>query len=363
MITKDIAIIGAGPVGIFASFQAGMLKMSSCIIDALEFAGGQCSALYPEKPIYDIPAFPKILAEDLINNLQEQAAVFNPQYIFGEQVTNIKEVGGAFELVTSKGTIIRAKAVIISAGCGAFGPNRPPLENIEKYEGKSVFYMVKNKEIFRGKKVAIAGGGDSAIDWAISLSDIAEKIYLIHRREKFRCIPSNMDIIHDLVTKGKIELVVPYQLSALRGDRHYDGVIPAQAGIHSDIKLDPCLRRDDSTLGDVGILNKIILSDLDNNIKEIDAEFLLAFFGLATDIGPIKEWGLEYKGSTIIVDPESYETNIKGIYAVGDIAQYPGKLKLILTGFAEVASCLHHAYPRVFDGKALHFEHSTTKGI
>jgi thioredoxin reductase (NADPH) len=331
MITKDIAIIGAGPVGIFASFQAGMLKMSSCIIDALEFAGGQCSALYPEKPIYDIPAFPKISAENLISNLQEQAAVFNPQYIFGEQVIRIEEISGGFHLVTSKGTIIRAKVVIISAGCGAFGPNRPPLENIEKYEGKSVFYMVKNKEIFRGKKLAIAGGGDSAIDWAISLSDIAEKIYLIHRREKFRCIPSNMDIIHDLVSKDKIELVVPYQLGALEGDH--------------------------------GSLSKIILSDLDNNIKEIDAEFLLAFFGLATDIGPIKEWGLEYKGATIIVDHESYETNIKGIYAVGDIAQYPGKLKLILTGFAEVASCLHHAYPRVFDGKALHFEHSTTKGI
>ena len=190
--------------------------------------------------------------------------------------------------------------------------------------------MVKNKELFRGKKVAIAGGGDSAVDWAISLSEVAKKIFLIHRRDKFRSIPSNMDIINNLVNIGKVELVTPYQLSSFHG-------------------MDGCL-------------NKIIVSDLDNNTKEIDAEFLLAFFGLATDIGPIKQWGLEYRGSNILVNSESYETNIKGIYAIGDIAYYPNKLKLILTGFAEAATSLHHAYSRVFDGKALHFEHSTTKG-
>jgi thioredoxin reductase (NADPH) len=331
MITKDIAIIGAGPVGIFSSFQAGMLKMSSVIIDALEFPGGQCSALYPEKPIYDIPAYAQISAENLIQNLQAQASVFSPQYILGEQVVKISEEGSYFLLTTSKNSIIKAKVVLISAGCGAFGPNKPPIHSIEHYEGKSVFYMVKNKEIFRQKKVAIAGGGDSAIDWAISLSDIAEKIYLIHRREKFRCIPSNVDIINKLVVSGKIELIAPYQLSALEGSN--------------------------------GFLNKVIVSDLDNNKKELDAEFLLAFFGLLMDIGPIKDWGFEYKGHSILVNSESYETNIKGIYAIGDIAHYPGKLKLILTGFSEAATSLHHAYSRVFDGKAMHFEHSTTKGL
>ena len=191
--------------------------------------------------------------------------------------------------------------------------------------------MVQNKELFRDKKVAIAGGGDSAIDWAISLAEITEKIYLIHRRAKFRCIPSNMDIVNNLVEENKIELVTPYQLSELSGND--------------------------------GLLNEIIVKDLDGNSKNLDTQYLLPFFGLAMDIGPIRDWGLNYKHNHIIVNSENYETNIGGIYAIGDIAHYPGKLKLILTGFAEAASSLHHAYSRVFDGKALHFEYSTTKGV
>ena len=326
----DVAIIGAGPVGIFGAFQAGMLGMKSCIIDALDVAGGQCSALYPEKPIYDIPAYPEILAQGLIDKLLEQSNPFQPTYLFSRQVISLVKNENDFVLSTSKGDVIKAKAVLIAAGAGSFGPNRPPLANIESYEGKSVFYLVSKREEFAGKKIVIAGGGDSAVDWAISLSAIAD-VSLVHRRPKFRAAPASVQKLHELSSQSKINLITDCQL--------------------------------DELVGDNGLLSEVIVADLDANKRTIKAEILLPFFGLAQNLGPLLEFGLNVKTHHIKADYPHFETNIPGIYAVGDIVTYDGKLKLILTGFAEVAASLHHAYARVFDGKALHFEYSTTKGI
>lgn len=327
----DILIIGAGPVGLFSIFQAGMLGLKCHVIDALSEIGGQCVALYPEKPIYDIPAYPKILASDLIDNLSAQASRFHPVFHLGEQVQSLNSRDENFVVRTDKNVEIEAKAIIIAAGAGAFGPNRPPLENIEAYEGKSVFYYVKKQEEFRGKNIAIAGGGDSAVDWAINLSEIANKIYLIHRREKFRASPASMQKIDALVRRGKIILEVPFQLHSLEGSG--------------------------------GVLSGVNLYDSGDNIKHIDANILLAFFGLSTNLGQISDWGLNFKLNHIEIDKITSETNIKGIYAVGDVASYEGKLKLILTGFAEAATAVHHAYKRVSGGKDFHFEHSTNKNF
>lgn len=324
----DVAIIGAGPIGIFSAFQAGMLGMKSCIIDALDVAGGQCSALYPEKPIYDIPACPEVLAQELVDNLVKQASKFDPQYLLSRQVTGLVQEDGQFALSTSAGDIIKAKTVLIAAGAGCFGPNRPPLKDIELYEGQSIFYLVSKRDKFAGKKIVIAGGGDSAVDWALSLSSIAD-VTVVHRRAKFRAAPASIQKMHELAEIGKINLVTNFQLSELKGKN--------------------------------GFLKEVIVSDLDGNKKLIEADILLPFFGLAQNLGPLLEFGLNIKNHHIIADQPHYETNIPGIYAVGDVATYNGKLKLILTGFAEAASALHHSYARVFDGKALHFEYSTTK--
>lgn len=333
MHKTDVLIIGAGPVGLFAVFEAGLLGMKSHIVDSLETPGGQCSALYPEKPIYDIPAYPKIAAGDLVDNLLEQIKPFSPEFHLNQQAVSFKKFGdNKFITTTNKGVEIESKIIVIAAGCGAFGPNRPPLEGIENYEGKSVFYYIKDPERFRDKKVAIAGGGDSAADWAIILSDIAEKVYLIHRRSKFRAAPSSMEKINSIYEKNKkIELITPYQLGSIEGNG-------------SDI----------SSLG---------LYDLNKNIKKLEIDYLLPFFGLSMDLGPIKDWELELSQSRLSVDITNCMTNIEGIYAIGDVADYEGKLKLIVSGFSEAATAIHHSYRRVFDGKPLHFEYSTNKNI
>lgn len=327
----DLVIIGAGPAGLFSIFEAGMLKIKCHVIDTLEHIGGQCSALYPEKPIYDIPAHPKILASELIDKLEEQAKPFSPTFHLNQRVDKISKISNGFIVETSKNEKIECSAIIIAAGCGAFGPNRPPLKNIEEYEGKSIFYSIKSKALFADKKVVIAGGGDSAVDWAISLADIAKKISLIHRRDKFRCAPESVDKLKQLANDGKIDLIVPYQLDSI------DGVN--------------------------GNLNRVNVKNFDNSIMEIEADYLLPFYGLSMELGPIADWGLNLHKNFIDVDVATMRTSIEGIYAIGDIAHYKNKLKLILNGFGEAAIACHDIYKIVFPDQVFHFEYSTSKGI
>ncbi len=328
----DIAIIGAGPTGLFAAFEAGMLEMRTAIIDALDTAGGQCRALYPEKPIYDIPAYPAISAEMLVEKLMAQAAPFHPAYRLGQQVTGLtREGAGGFTLTTSTGGIVRARAVVIAAGGGAFGPNRPPLEGLAAYEGRSVFYLVQRREDFRGKRLVIAGGGDSAVDWALSLVDVAARVMVVHRRPKFRAQAENERRLKALAAAGRIDLVIPYQLARLEGRE--------------------------------GKLDAVWVATLDGEEKRLPADALLAFFGLSMDLGPIARFGLALEHGLIAVDPATLATSVEGVFAIGDIAHYPGKLKLILSGFSEAAMAAHAIYPRIHPEKALHFEYSTTRGV
>lgn len=308
-----------------------MLKMRCHVVDTLEAIGGQCTALYPEKPIYDIPAYPSIMAADLIERLKEQAAPFAPHYHLGQQVMGLEKETGMFRLTLSSGEQIRCKAVIIAAGCGAFGPNRPPLEGLEAYEGKSVFYLVSRREDFRGKSVVIAGGGDSAVDWAISLSELTERLYVVHRRAKFRCAPESANQLDQLARAGRVEMVVPYQLARLEGSS--------------------------------GKLERVVVATLEGEEKHLEADVLLPFFGLAMELGPIAQWGLALTHNHIEVSPANMQTSTDGVFAIGDIATYPGKLKLILTGFAEAAQAAHAAYKLVHPNEALHFEYSTSKGV
>lgn len=330
--STDVAIVGAGPVGLFAVFECGMLRMRCHVVDVLDVPGGQCAALYPEKPIYDIPGYPKIDAAELIDRLADQAKPFEPVYHLGQRVERVDRTdAGRWLLTTSAGTEIDAAAIVIAAGVGAFGPNRPPLAGIEAYEGKSVLYMVTQKEALRGKRVVVAGGGDSALDWSIILADIADSVAVVHRRAKFRGAPDSVAKLHALAEAGKVELVVPYQLAALdgTGDR----------------------------------LSAVVVRTLEGEERRLEADVLLPFFGLSMNLGPIAEWGLGLDHNHIKVDQATCETSRPGIFAIGDIAAYPHKLKLILTGFAEAASAAHAMFPIVHPGEALHFEYSTTKGL
>ncbi|WP_435640809.1 NAD(P)/FAD-dependent oxidoreductase [Micavibrio aeruginosavorus] len=332
VVETDVAVIGAGPVGLFTVFQCGMLGLSCTVIDALPDIGGQCTAVYPEKPIYDIPGFPRVEAASLIAALEEQAAPFAPLYVLGQQVVRVSgTVQIGFDLETEKGNRIKAKAIIIAAGAGAFGPNRPPLDGIESYEGTSVFYMVRRRDDFAGKRIVIAGGGDSAVDWALSLAPLAARVMVVHRRDNFRAAPESVMRMQALADAGEIDLVVPYQLKSL------DGV-----GAH---------------------LRHVTVATMDGAEKVLEADVLLPFFGLAASLGPIADWGLAVDRHHIPVDPSTAATSVPGIYAVGDVATYPQKLKLILTGFAEVAQAAHAIYRQTHPGQDLHMEYSTTKGI
>ena len=328
----DAVVIGAGPVGLFAVFELGMVRLRCHVVDSLEAIGGQLVALYPTKPIYDIPGYPKILAAALVEQLAAQAEPFQPHYHLGVTVTAlVREPDGRWRVSLSDGSALVAPAVIIAAGAGAFGPNRPPIDNLAAYEGKSVFYLVKRQGDLAGKRVVIAGGGDSAADWAIALADVAARVMVVHRRAKFRCAPDSEAKMHALAQAGRSEMVIPYQLKALDGA---DGRLAA-----------------------------VIVADLEGKEKRLDADVLLPFFGLAGDLGPIAHWGLALDGYAIKIDPSTCATSLPGVFAVGDIATYAGKLKLILQGFAEAAVAAHAAYGVVNPGKALHFEYSTTTGV
>jgi len=332
-LQTDAVVIGAGPVGLFTVFQLGMVDLRCHVVDVLDAPGGQCTALYPEKPIYDVPGFPQVMAADLIERLLDQASPFAPTFHLGEQVEGLARTDddARWRLTTSKGTVIETPVVVIAAGAGAFGPNRPPLEGIETYEGTGVFYFVPRRDAFRDRRVVIAGGGDSAVDWALSLSEVATSVQVVHRRPKFRAAPESVSRLHALADSGRVELVTPYQLHSLEGDG--------------------------------GTLSAVIVADLDGATRRLEADCLLPFFGLATDLGPIAHWGVDIQRHHVVVNPASCATNLPGVFAVGDVASYPGKLKLILTGFAEAAMAAHAAHAVARPGEALHFEHSTTTGI
>lgn len=330
-LVTDVVIIGAGPSGLFAVFECGMLNLKCHVIDSLDHIGGQCIALYPEKPIYDIPAFPEIKAADLIHNLEQQILPFDPVFHLSQKVSSVAGSANNFVIKTNKGISIATRAIIIAGGTGSFGPQRPPLEKLEEFEGKSVFYAVRKKDIFKDKRVVIAGGGDSAVDWALSLAEIAARVMLVHRRDKFKAAPASLGKLQKLATEGKIDLIVPYQLEGIEGDQ--------------------------------GHLKSVTVSDLDGNKRTLEADYLLPFFGLSTSLGAIADWGLTIDRNHIQVEQSTSATNISGIYAVGDMASYQHKLKLILTGFAEAAAAAHAIRRQIFPDEVLHFEYSTTKGL
>lgn len=328
MFITDVVIIGAGPVGLFAIFQCGMHNLKVHVFDGLPHVGGQCSALYPEKPIYDIPAHPSILAQELVDQLYAQASVYDPTFHFSSQVTDIIETPTGWIVKSNRGVQVEAKAIIIAAGAGAFGPNRPPLDAIQQFEPTSVHYSVRHKEIYGGKNIVIAGGGDSAVDWALALEPIAKSVTLVHRRSKFKAAPQS----EEKLKASSVRLVVPYQLHAVEGVQNQ-------------------------------LQTVIVQSFDDGSLLKLEADYLLPFFGLSTNLGPISEWGLGLEKNTIDVDQSTSKTNKNMVYAIGDVASYPHKMKLILTGFAEAAQAAQSIYRTLNPDAPLHTEHSTTKGI
>lgn len=333
IITTDIGIIGAGPVGLFAVFEAGLLKMRCHLIDALPQVGGQLSEIYPRKPIYDIPGYPSIDAQDLVDELMKQIAPFNPTFTLGERVEALeKQEDGSYYIIGNEGTIIHAPVVVIAGGLGSFEPRRPELPGILDYEGKGgINYFVKNPETYRDKKVVIAGGGDSALDWTIYLSDVASQLTLIHRSDSFRGAPDSAQKVFDLAEQGKINLILQSNLSSIHGEN--------------------------GQLHQVGVTDKSKIETL------LDVDYLIPLFGLSPKLGPIGEWGLNIEKSAVAVDTFDYSTNVERIYAIGDINTYPGKLKLILCGFHEAALMCQSAFKYVYPDEKLSFKYTTVNGI
>ncbi|KAI96053.1 ferredoxin-NADP reductase [Rhodomicrobium udaipurense JA643] len=329
-IETDALIIGAGPVGLFAVFELGLVDIKAHVIDILDKPGGQCAELYPEKPIYDIPAHPTITGQALTDRLLEQARPFEPTFHFGQRVESLKKVDGGFEVETDLGTRFRAKVVVVAAGGGSFTPKRPPLAGIEGFEGASVFYAVRKIDAFRDKAVLIVGGGDSALDWTLNLQPIAKSVTLIHRRDEFRAAPDSVNKLRELLSDGSVRFIQG-QLTKLNGD---SGAL-----------------RSVTIRGPVGGL------DLE---YEVEAERLLPFFGLTMKLGPIANWGLNLNENQIAVDTARFETSEPGIFAIGDINTYPGKLKLILSGFHEAALMAQAAQKIVYPGKRSVFQYTTS---
>ena len=331
MIKTDILIIGAGPTGLFAVFEAGLLKLKCHLIDSLPMPGGQCAEIYPKKPIYDIPSHPEILAGDLVKNLEQQIAPFQPGYTLGESAVSIeKSADNQFIVTTDKGTQHQAPVVAIAGGLGTFEPRKPPLARLDFFENKGVRYIIKDPEVYAGKKVVIAGGGDSALDWTIFLEKIGATVTLIHRRNEFRGALDSVEKVQELKNKGSIQLITPAEVTALEGD------------------------------------TKLVSLRVNNDGEEmtLDCDHFFPLFGLTPKIGPIANWGLEIEKNAIKVDNAlDYQTNIPGIYAIGDVNTYPGKLKLILCGFHEATLMCQSAFKRIYPEKRNVLKYTTVSGI
>ncbi len=330
MITTDICIIGAGPVGLFAIFEAGLLKMRCHLVDYLPQVGGQLSEIYPKKPIYDIPGYPIVGAQELVDNLMEQAKPFDPTFTLGERVEEIeKQEDGSFILTTHLDTKIHAKVIAIAGGLGCFEPRKPAIENLADYEKNGVEYMVLDPEKYRNKKIVIAGGGDSALDWTMFLADVAAELTMVHRGEMFRGAPDSVDKVKQLAADGKIKLELNSNITGLHGD---------------------------------GKLESVTITNNDGTAKDIPCDYYLALFGLSPKLGPIANWGLNIEKNAINVDTRDYSTNVKGIYAIGDTNNYEGKLKLILCGFHEAAIMCHSASELIL-GKKPTLKYTTVNGV
>ena len=331
MIQTDILIIGAGPTGLFAVFEAGLLKLKCHILDALPQAGGQLSELYPKKPIYDIPGFPEVLAGDLVNNLMEQIKQFEPGFTLGERAETIeKQEDGSFIVTSNEGTQFNAKVVAIAGGLGSFEPRKPLIDGINFYENKGIKYFIKDPEEFRNKRVVIAGGGDSALDWSIFLSDVASEVTLIHRRNEFRGALDSVEKVQELKDSGKIRMITPAEVVGLNGAEHIESIVIDENGAN----------------------------------RTIDTDYFIPLFGLTPKLGPIGNWGLEIEKNAIKVDNAlDYQTNIPGIFAIGDVNTYPGKLKLILCGFHEATLMCQAAYQIINPGKKYVLKYTTVAGV
>lgn len=333
MITTDIAIIGAGPVALFSIFELGLLKLRCHLIDYLPQVGGQLSEIYPKKPIYDIPGFPSVLAQELIDNLVKQAEPFKPTYTLGERIESLQKIGERdFILTTNMGTKISAQVIVIAGGLGCFEPRKPEVKDLGKFEnGKGVSYMVLDPESYRDKKIIIAGGGDSALDWTIFLSDLAKEVTLIHRSESFRGAPDSVNKVLKLADEGMIKLLLNSNLTNVNGD---------------------------AVLKSVGVINTKTQEK-----QTIEADNLIPLFGLSPKLGPIENWGLNIDRNAIEVNTEDYSTNIPGVYAIGDINTYKNKLKLILCGFHEAALMSHSAYKYINPGVKYTMKYTTVNGV
>ncbi|MBA10336.1 NAD(P)/FAD-dependent oxidoreductase [Flavobacteriaceae bacterium] len=334
MITTDILIIGAGPTGLFAVFEAGLLKLKCHLIDALPQIGGQCSEIYPKKPIYDIPGFPEILAGELTDNLMEQCRQFQPGFTLGERAETMeKQADGTFIVTTNKGTKHQAPVVAIAGGLGSFEPRKPPISNISNFEDHGVEYIIKDPEIYRDKNIVIAGGGDSALDWSIFLSKIASKVTLIHRRNEFRGALDSVEKVQELKNKGLVNLVTPAEVTSILGHNHVTGVTVKKS------------------------------SDSDEEFN-LMCDHFIPLFGLSPKLGPIANWGLNIEKNAIKVNNSlDYQTNIPGVFAIGDVNTYPGKLKLILCGFHEATLMCQAAYRIINPGKKYVLKYTTVSGI
>jgi len=331
MLKTDICIIGAGPVGLFAVFEAGLLKMRCHLVDVLPQIGGQLSEIYPKKPIYDIPGFPEIQAGDLVTNLAKQIEPFKPGFTMGEKVTKVwRKEDKSFEVITSDGTAISAKVIVIAGGLGCFEPRKPEIDNLDQFEGKGIHYFVRDPETFRDKNLVITGGGDSALDWTIHLASLAKHLTLIHRNETFRGAPDSAEKVFELARAGKIDLLLNTNLQGVSGNGH---------------------------------LTSVSCIDQDKNIRTIESDYLIPLFGLSPKLGPIGEWGLTLDKNAIPVNTIDYSTNVAGIFAIGDINTYPGKLKLILSGFHEAALMAQSAFKFVYPDQKLSFKYTTVNGV